>query len=248
MLPVHFGARAPTAATTPETTTATIADGSTREGTASPPRRVLAIGAHCDDIEIGAGGTLSSWAKQDPDIEFHSVVLCSTPQRAQETRDCLTALCAPATVSVDVLDLPDTRLPAHVDAVKDLLATLSRTSWDLILTHHRFDAHQDHRLLGECAPTSFRDHLVLGFEVPKWDGDLGTSKANLYVPLTRAQVEAKWSALDACHVSQRGKDWWDAETFAALARLRGMECRTPYAEAFRVEKMLLGPWPERMTP
>ncbi len=200
---------------------------------------MLAIGAHCDDIEIGAGGTLAAWAADDHGLSVHCVVLCSTPQRARETRACLEALCAPAQLTLDVHDLPDTRLPSHFDAVKDILAALSRESWDVVLTHHRFDAHQDHRSLGEFAPTAFRDHLVLGFEVPKWDGDLGSSGANVYVPLTEEQVAAKWAALDAHHISQRGKDWWDAETFAALARLRGMECRARYAEAFRAEKMVL---------
>lgn len=206
-------------------------------------RRVLAVGAHCDDIEIGAGGTLAAWAAQEPALRLHCVVLCSTPRRAQETRDCLAALCASADLTVEVLDMPDTRLPAHFDDVKDILAALSHEPWDVVLTHHRYDAHQDHRLLGEIAPTAFRDHLVLGFEVPKWDGDLGASGANVYVPLSEDQIAAKWDALDTHHVSQRGKDWWDAETFAALARLRGMECRARYAEAFRAEKLVLEPWP-----
>lgn len=223
MLPLRLGGRA-----------------ATHDAGADPtPRRVLAIGAHCDDVEIGAGGTLASWAAGDPALSVHCVVLTSTPQRAEETRACLTALCAPADVTLDVHDLPDTRLPAHFDEVKNILAELSREPWDVVLTHHRYDAHQDHRLLGEFIPTAFRDHLVLGFEVPKWDGDLGSSGATVYVPLTADQIAAKWAALDAHHVSQRGKDWWDAETFAALARLRGMECRARYAEAFRAEKLVL---------
>lgn len=159
------------------------------------------------------------------------------PERAAESRACLGDIVSPASVEVTVHDLPDTRLPAHFDEVKDVLAGLSRQPWDLVLTHHRFDAHQDHRMLGEFVPTAFRDHLVWHFEIPKWDGDLGASGANLYVPLTREQVDAKWQALDRHYVSQRGKDWWDPETFSALARLRGMECRAPYAEAFRVEKV-----------
>ncbi|WP_040159985.1 PIG-L deacetylase family protein [Mobilicoccus massiliensis] len=204
------------------------------------PRRVLAVGAHCDDIEIGAGGTLHTWARSNPDTEFTCVVLTSTPERAAESRACLAALMAPARVDVVVHDLRDTRLPADYDAVKDILAELSREPWDVVVTHQRHDAHQDHRLLGEFAPTAFRDHLVLQFEIPKWDGDLGTSRANVYQPLTEQAVAAKWAALDEHYVSQRGKDWWDAETFSSLARLRGMECRHRYAEAFRCEKVLLG--------
>lgn len=213
----------------------------TPDADTSWPRRVLAIGAHCDDIEIGAGGTLHTWAQAAPDTEFTCVVLTSTPERAAESRACLVALLAPATVEVVVHDLRDTRLPVDYDRVKDILGELSRQPWDVVLTHQRHDAHQDHRLLGESAPTAFRDHLVLQFEIPKWDGDLGTSGANVYQPLTEDAVAAKWAALDAHYVSQRGKDWWDAETFSALARLRGMECRHRYAEAFRCEKAVLGP-------
>ena len=202
--------------------------------------RVLAIGAHCDDIEIGAGGTLHTWAQAAPDTEFTCVILTSTPERAAESRACLTALMAPARVEVVVHDLRDTRLPVDYDRVKDVLADLSRQPWDVVLTHQRYDAHQDHRLLGEFAPTAFRDHLVLAFEIPKWDGDLGTSRPNVYQPLTAEAVEAKWRIMNEHYVSQHEKDWWDAETFSALARLRGMECRHRYAEAFRCEKAVLG--------
>lgn len=201
------------------------------------PLRVLLLGAHCDDIEIGAGATIARLARQRPDTQFTAVVLTSVPERAIESKACLSALTTPATVDVTIYSLPDTRLPSHYEEVKDILAALSQSPWDLVLTHHRFDAHQDHRLLGEVARTAFRDHLVWAFEIPKWDGDLGASQANAYVPLTRDDIDAKWAALDEHYVTQRGKDWWDPETFSALARLRGMECRAAYAEAFRVEKL-----------
>lgn len=207
----------------------------------SAPRRILAIGAHCDDIEIGAGAALARWARQDPGTQFTFVVMSSTAERAAESRACLTALVSPAAASVTVHGLRDSRLPTQFDQVKDVLAGLSRHPWDLVLTHHKYDAHQDHRLLGELAPTAFRDHLVLQFEVPKWDGDLGSARPNVYVPLTADDVAFKWALLNQHYPSQRGKDWWDAETFAALARLRGMECRAPYAEAFRAEKIILDP-------
>ena len=202
------------------------------------PLRVLALGAHCDDIEIGAGATLARLASERPDTEFTAVILTSTPEREQESRACLAALVG-AAIDVRVHDLPDTRLPSHYDEVKDVLAELSRHPWDIVLTHHGSDAHQDHRLLGTYAPTAFRDHLVTQFEIPKWDGDLGASRPNLYVPLSPEQMQAKWEVLDAHYPSQRGKDWWSYETFASLARLRGMECRAPYAEAFRVDKAVL---------
>lgn len=203
------------------------------------PLRVLAIGAHCDDIEIGAGASLRALARQRPDTQFGAVVLTSTPRRAAESNTCLAAFVAPAHIDVTIHDLPDTRLPAHIDAVKDVLADLSLGPWDLVLTHHRHDAHQDHRLLGEFVPTAFRDHLVWHFEIPKWDGDLGRSEANTYVPLSAQDLAQKWAILDQHYLSQRGKDWWDEATFTALARLRGMECRAPYAEAFRVEKQVV---------
>lgn len=203
--------------------------------------RVLAIGAHCDDIEIGAGGTLGKWAREDPATDFTFVVLTSTPERADESRACLRASVDPSNATIEIHELRDARLPAQFGQVKDILGGLSAHPWDVVLTHQRYDAHQDHRLLGELAPTAFRNHLVLQFEVPKWDGDLGTAGPNLYVPLTTDEVARKWAMLDAHYPSQRGKDWWDAETFTALARLRGMECRAPYAEAFRAEKLILDP-------
>lgn len=201
--------------------------------------RVLGVGAHCDDLEIGAGGTLARLAAERPGSSVDFVVLTSTPERAAESRACLAALVAPIMPRIVVHDLPDTRLPWRADAVKDLLHELACEPYDLVLTHQRHDAHQDHRLLGELVPGSFRNHLIWHFEIPKWDGDLGTSRANLYQPLTAQDVQRKWECLDEHYVSQRGKDWWDAETFSALARLRGMECRAPYAEAFRVEKSVL---------
>ena len=207
----------------------------------APPLRVLAIGAHCDDIEIGAGGTLSAWADQARDTAFSFVVLTSTPERSVESRACLAALVAPCSAEITIHELRDSRLPDDFDRVKDILATLSATPWDVVLTHHRHDAHQDHRLLGELAPTAFRDHLLLQFEIPKWDGDLGASRPNLYQRLTPQQIARKWAALDQHYASQRNKDWWSEETFSALARLRGLECRAPYAEAFRVDKVTLGP-------
>lgn len=200
------------------------------------PLRVLGIGAHCDDLEIGAGATLRSLVDARPESTFEFVVMTSNPEREAETRSCLQAFVAPSSCRVTVHDLPDTRLPWRADEVKDLLAKMAQHDYDLVLTHHARDAHQDHRFLGEFVPTAFRNHLIWHFEIPKWDGDLGASGANLYCPLTSDQVEQKWQLLNSHHRSQWGKDWWGAETFAALARLRGMECRAPYAEAFRVNK------------
>lgn len=207
------------------------------------PLRVLAIGAHCDDVEIGAGGALLALCARSSTVELHVFVASSTPQRAAECRAALSELATSVTLSVELAELPDGRLPTHFDAVKDQLGRLSATPWDLILAPHAQDAHQDHALLGRLAPTAFRNNLILYYEVPKWDGDLGSLRPNLYVPLSADQVSRKWDILDKHYVSQRSHDWWDREVVTGLARLRGMECRSPYAEAFRVDKMVLTPDP-----
>lgn len=206
------------------------------------PLAVLAIGAHPDDIEIGAGATLARFA-HERGVTLTAVVLTGTPERAAETRACLCALLAPGVPDVTVHGLPDTRLPAHLDEVKDALAALPAPTYDLVLAPSPWDAHQDHRLLGELVTQAFRDHLVLHYEIPKWDGDLGSLRATTYVPLTAEQVQHKWRALDSHHASQRGHDWWDPEVFTGLARLRGMECRAAYAEAFHCPRQLLQPAP-----
>lgn len=204
------------------------------------PLRVLALGAHCDDIEIGAGGTLLTLVADRPDVAITAVVVTSTPERAVEARTALSALTAPVVPQVIIHEYPDARLPSHYDAVKDLLAELARASWDIVLCPHAHDAHQDHALLGSIVPTAFRDQLVFQYEIPKWDGDLGRLEPNIYVPLTPAKIARKWRVLDDHYVSQRHHDWWDEGTISALARLRGIECRVQFAEAFRVQKAVLG--------
>lgn len=201
--------------------------------------RVLAIGAHCDDIEIGAGGLLRVLARTVPSLEVSFVVMTSTPDRADEARACLAALVAPVPARVMIHAMPDARLPTCFNEVKDVLGLLAREKVDLVLTHDPRDAHQDHRLLGELAPTAFRAHTLAHFEIPKWDGDLGVLRPNAYIPLTAEEVAAKWALVHSHYVSQRGKDWFTEETLLSLARLRGMECRAEYAEAFRIEKLTI---------
>ncbi len=205
------------------------------------PLRVLAVGAHCDDIEIGAGGLLRRLVREHAAVSVGALVLTSTPERATETRSALTALLDPVLPQVTTCGLRDGRLPAQFDAVKDALADAAAAPWDLVLAPHPEDAHQDHALVGSLVPTALRDHLVLHYEIPKWDGDLGRLAPNLYVPLTAEDIETKWRLLDAHYPSQRGHDWWQRETFAALARLRGMECRAEYAESFRTTKAIIHP-------
>jgi LmbE family N-acetylglucosaminyl deacetylase len=133
----------------------------------------------------------------------------------------------------------DGRLPAHWNEVKDILHAFAAplSNADVVLAPRMDDAHQDHRLLGTMAPTVWRDALVLHYEIPKWDGDLGRS--NCYVPISAELGQRKVSLLNKHYTSQRSRDWWDDETFLALMRIRGIECRSRYAEAFQTSKTVL---------
>jgi LmbE family N-acetylglucosaminyl deacetylase len=196
---------------------------------------VLAIGAHPDDIEIGAGGTLLSLAESQPGLRARYVVLTGSPDRQAEARQAARAFLPAADLTVDVHDLPEGRLPSVWAAVKEVLEEVGRTcSPDVIVAPSSDDAHQDHRTIGEIVPTVFRDHLYLAYEIPKWDGDLG--RPSVYVPLSAELARRKVALLHQCFPSQRGRDWWDDEVFLGLARLRGVECRAPYAEAFACSK------------
>jgi LmbE family N-acetylglucosaminyl deacetylase len=199
---------------------------------------VLALGAHPDDIEIAAGGTLLSLAERHPGLHVRYVVMTGTPERQVEARAAARAFTPGAELEVETYDLPDGRLPAVWGQVKEIMADLARSVRpDVILAPSPADAHQDHRTVGEIVPTAFRDQLYLGYEVPKWDGDL--ARPNTYFPLTDATARRKVELLDKCYPSQHGRDWWDEETFLALARLRGMECRSRYAEAFTCAKLVV---------
>lgn len=197
------------------------------------PLRLALLGAHCDDVEIGCGGMLLDLAGRGALAEVTALVVASTGERAAETRSSLAAFCAPAVPEVTFGGLTDGRLPGNWDEVKDLLQGFAAGSdADVVLAPSPADAHQDHRLLGELVRTAFRDHLVLHYEIPKWDGDLGAGRPSVYWPLDAELVARKWSLLDEHYRSQRGHDWWRPDTFAALSRLRGMECRAEAAEAF----------------
>jgi LmbE family N-acetylglucosaminyl deacetylase len=202
------------------------------------PLSVLAVGAHPDDIEIGAGGTLLGLAGSQPGLAVRYVVLTGTLDRQQEARAAAAAFLPGADLTVDVHDLPEGRLPAAWERVKDTLEAVARTcSPDVIIAPSRDDAHQDHRTVAEIIPTVFRDTLYLAYEIPKWDGDL--SRPSVYVPLSAAAAQRKVELLHKVYPSQRHRDWWDDEVFLGLARLRGMECKAPYAEAFHVTKSVL---------
>ncbi|WP_107704621.1 PIG-L deacetylase family protein [Nocardioides allogilvus] len=199
------------------------------------PLSVLCLGAHPDDIEIGCGGTLLSLAGRD-DVTVVGLVLTGTEERQDEARASL-ARFAPGAV-VETGGLRDGRLPADWDAAKDVLEEAARRhAPDLVLAPRVDDAHQDHRVVGRLAATVWRDALVLHYEIPKWDGDLTTPSH--YVALAADVVAAKLRLLDEGFPSQVGRDWWDHEVFRGLLRLRGVECRAPYAEGFHSRKVLL---------
>lgn len=202
-------------------------------------REVVALGAHCDDIAIGAGGTLLTLCEANPGLRVDALVLSGGgTEREEEERAALAAFCPGAELDVTVHKLPDGRLPAHWDEAKSALEELrTRTDPDLVLAPRTEDAHQDHRGLAQLVPTVYRNHLALGYEIVKWDADLGRPTA--YQPLTTDIAEKKVELLQQHYASQRHRPWYDREAFLGLARIRGIECHARYAEAFSVTKLLL---------
>lgn len=202
------------------------------------PLAVLALGAHPDDIEIGAGGTLLSLAGRHPGLRVRYVLMSGTAARKEEARAAARAFTPGADLQVELHDLPEGRLPAVWGQAKEVIESVARSFRpDVILAPSPGDAHQDHRTLAELVPTAFRDQVYLGYEIPKWDGDM--SRPNTYFPLTDEIARRKAELLDKCYPSQHRRDWWGEETFLALARLRGVECRARYAEAFTCAKLVV---------
>jgi LmbE family N-acetylglucosaminyl deacetylase len=199
---------------------------------------LVVLGAHPDDIEIAAGGLLLSLAEANPGLRVHYVLLSGVPERQAEARGAARAFLPGADLTFDLHDLPDGRLPAHWGRVKEAVeAAAGRLRPDLVLAPWSGDAHQDHRAVAKLVPTAFRDALALHYEIPKWDGDLG--RPSVYVPLSAAVARRKVELLHASFPSQKARDWWDDEVFLGLARLRGMECRARYAEAYHCHKLTL---------
>jgi LmbE family N-acetylglucosaminyl deacetylase len=202
------------------------------------PLSVLALGAHPDDIEIAAGGTLLTLAARHPGLQVRYVLMTGNGERRLEAQAAARAFTPGADLAVELHDLPEGRLPAVWAQVKEILEAEARSLRpDLILAPSAADAHQDHATIAGLVPTAFRDQLYLGYEIPKWDGDM--TRPNTYFPLTDAVARQKVELLDKCYPSQRGRDWWGEETFLALGRLRGMECRAHYAEAFTCTKLVV---------
>jgi LmbE family N-acetylglucosaminyl deacetylase len=203
------------------------------------PLGILCIGAHCDDIEIGCGASLLRLCSER-EVRVTWLVLCSTPARAAEARVSASRFLRRARGhEVRIEALRDGYLPAEWAQAKDILESLKRLPRpDLILTHERDDRHQDHRIACELTWNTFRDHTILEYEIPKYDGGLG--QPNLYVPASRATARWKAELLLKGYPSQAGRKWFDAETFLSLMRVRGVECNAPqgYAEAFHARKVV----------
>jgi LmbE family N-acetylglucosaminyl deacetylase len=206
--------------------------------TEGQPLSVLALGAHPDDIEIAAGGTLLSLAERHPGLRVRYVLMTGTKERQDEARAAARAFTPGADLTVETHDLPEGRLPAVYGQVKEIIEAVARSLRpEIVLAPSVADAHQDHRVVGELVPTAFRDQLYLAYEIPKWDGDL--TRPNTYLPLSDEIARRKVELLDKCYPSQHSRDWWGEETFLALARLRGIECRAHYAEAFTCTKLVI---------
>jgi len=210
-------------------------------GRAGERLSVLCIGAHSDDIEIGAGGTILSLIERGVRLDVTWCVASAMGRREEEARASADDFLAGAeAVSVELGSFDDSFFPAQMREIKEWLAAIrGRSAPDIVLTHRRNDAHQDHRTMNEITWNLFRDHQILEYEIPKWDGDIG--RPNIYVPLSRERLERKAELLLRHFGSQRSKDWFDAEIFSGLSRLRGMECRAPegFAEAFTLRKASL---------
>ncbi len=202
--------------------------------------RVLCLGAHCDDIEIGAGGTLLRLLAAGQVSAVRWVVLAATDERAREAEACAAQFLAAAPAAeVTVHRYRDGLLSQDYAAVKADFEALKPFAPDLILTHYRHDLHQDHRLVADLTWNTFRNHLIWEYEIPKFDGDLGNP--NCFVALSAAELARKVTLLLAGFPSQAGKHWFDAETFRALPRLRGVQAGGDalYAEAFHVPKLVV---------
>ena len=203
--------------------------------------KVLCLGAHSDDIEIGVGGTLLGWIASGAKLDVHWCVLSACGPRRAEAMAGADAILEGATARrVECAEFRDGHFPYQGAEIKAWIEDLkTRVNPDVVFTHRGDDAHQDHREVSRLTWNTFRDNVVLEYEIPKWDGDLG--QPNLYVGMSEEIMEEKIKILQACFGTQRSKDWFDADTFRGLARLRGMECRAPgrFAEGFVGLKLLI---------
>jgi LmbE family N-acetylglucosaminyl deacetylase len=208
---------------------------------AGTPARLLVVGAHPDDIEIGCGGTLLRLLEETSDLSICWVVACCEGVRADEARaSAADVMSSTSNSQLHLGSFRDGYLPYAGAAVKEFLHEIGTGfAPDVVMTHQRDDLHQDHRLLGELAWQVFRDQLILEYEVAKYDGDLG--QPNFFVPLDRSVCDRKLELLRRHFTSQADKPWFDDQAFLGLMRLRGVECRATsgLAEAFHGRRVVL---------
>jgi LmbE family N-acetylglucosaminyl deacetylase len=205
------------------------------------PPRLLFIGAHSDDIEIGCGGTVLRLLDDHPEATVKWVVLSSEGERGREAEEAARFLLSGAREpQIQIESFRGAYFPSEIRRIKDYFETLKSFQPDLIFTHPREELHQDHRVVGELTWNTFRDHAILEYEIPKYDGGLGSP--SVFVPLSGPTVDSKIDLLMTAFKSQHDKTWFTPETFRALLRLRGIECNAPggYAEAFYCRKLILG--------
>jgi LmbE family N-acetylglucosaminyl deacetylase len=206
-----------------------------------PPRRILCLGAHCDDIEIGCGGTILRLLQENSEREIYWKVFSSSPVRKREALKGARLFLEPAkSKNVVVRNYRDGFFPTLHQQIKMEFERLKNEFVpDLILTHYRHDLHQDHRIICELTWNTFRNHLILEYEIPKYDGDMG--QPNFFVALEQDAYQEKIRFITQAFETQRAKRWFEPEIFLALMRLRGMECASPsgYAEAFYCRKLLV---------
>jgi len=204
------------------------------------PLTLLCLGAHSDDIEIGCGGTLLQFIRGNVMPTFHWVVFSAAGARAEEARRSAELFTVGCKKDITLKEFKDGFLPYCGLEVKEFFEELKqRVNPDVIFTHWRGDAHQDHRLISELTWNTFRNHLILEYEIPKYDGDMG--QPNVFAPLEGQIYQNKVDNLCETFVSQRTKPWFTRETFLGLMRLRGMEsnAQSGYAEAFYSRKLIL---------
>jgi LmbE family N-acetylglucosaminyl deacetylase len=202
---------------------------------------ILCFGAHSDDVEIGAGATILELAHRYPAARISWHVLAAEGEREREARDSGEYFTRGfANAEVHVHGIVDSIFPMQLEAIKQVMERAKAAfQADIVFTHYRGDFHQDHRTVSEVTWQTFRDHLILEYEIPKYDGDTGAP--SVFVPVSGAVKNEKLEALTRYFASQRGKDWFDEDAFSALLRIRGLECRSPsgYAEAFYCRKAVL---------
>jgi LmbE family N-acetylglucosaminyl deacetylase len=202
-------------------------------------KKILCLGAHSDDIEIGAGGTLLKLARANPDLEVQWVVFTAPEKRTEEAEQSARAfLTNVPDKKIRVGTFHESYFPSEWPKIKEWFEEIGKSfTPDLVFTHYRDDRHQDHRVLSDLTWNTFRSHLILEYEIPKYDGDLGVP--NVFVELNQDLAAEKTRLLLTHFQTQQKKHWFTEDLFMAMLRIRGMECGAHYAEAFHARKILL---------